>query len=113
MTDFWSGRKVLVTGGAGFLGSRVVSRLRESGVPESYITVPRSAECDLRVWENCVRSTMGQDMVIHLAGKVGGMNFSCCIDLAPWFCFEIGEAQRGEVRLVVAASRPRTETVCA
>jgi GDP-L-fucose synthase len=67
---------VLVTGGAGFLGSHVVQRLREYGVPESHISVPRSADCDLRVWENCVRASAGQDVIIHLAGNVGGIGYN-------------------------------------
>ncbi|MBI3442676.1 MAG: GDP-L-fucose synthase [Candidatus Sungbacteria bacterium] len=69
-------KKILVTGGAGFLGGFVVKKLRERGVPESQITVPHSSECDLRVWENCMRVAAGQDIVIHLAAKVGGIGFN-------------------------------------
>ena len=48
--NFWRSRRVVVTGGAGFLGSRVVAQLRERGATN--VVVPRSAELDLRVREN-------------------------------------------------------------
>jgi GDP-L-fucose synthase len=71
--SFWAGKKVLVTGGAGFLGSYVVSILRQEGAS---ITVPRSANCDLRKLDDCRKVVCGQDTVIHLAGKVGGIGFN-------------------------------------
>jgi GDP-L-fucose synthase len=48
--SFWAGKKVLATGGAGFLGSYVVSMLHQEGAS---IAIPRSADCDLRKLENC------------------------------------------------------------
>ncbi len=45
MSDFWLQRRALVTGGAGFLGSHLVERLRAAGCDE--IVVPRSADYDL------------------------------------------------------------------
>jgi len=71
--SFWAGRKVLVTGGGGFLGSYVVSILHQEGAS---VTVPRSADCDLRELENCRKAVSGQDMVIHLAGNVGGIGLN-------------------------------------
>jgi GDP-L-fucose synthase len=73
---FWRGKKILITGGAGFFGSRVVAELREKGVPKENILIPRSREIDLRVWENCVEVVRDADMVIHLAASVGGIGFN-------------------------------------
>jgi GDP-L-fucose synthase len=71
--SFWAGRSVLVTGGAGFVGSAVVERLRAAGCTR--IVVPRSREFDLTQVEH-VRGIFAQarpDLVIHLAARVGGI----------------------------------------
>ena len=73
---FWTNKKILVTGGAGFLGSFVVEKLKEKGVDEKHIRVPRSKDMDLRGWENCVEVTKDIDIVIHLAARVGGIGFN-------------------------------------
>ncbi len=69
-------KKVLVTGGSGFLGSHVVLKLIESGVLRESISVPRSKEVDLRKYEDCEKVLQGQNLVIHLAAKVGGIGFN-------------------------------------
>ena len=69
-------KKFLITGGSGFLGSFIVDKLLERGVYKRDIVVPRSKDSDLRVWDNCVKSVTGVDVVIHLAAKVGGIGFN-------------------------------------
>jgi len=74
---FWANKKVLVTGGAGFFGSFIVDKLiKERGIKPKNIRVPRSKEIDLIKWENCVKAVADMDIVIHLAGKVGGIGFN-------------------------------------
>jgi GDP-L-fucose synthase len=73
MSDFWAGRRVMVTGGAGFLGSSVVRQLAGAGATN--VSVPRSAEYDLRTRDGVERALAdaAPDVVIHLAAVVGGI----------------------------------------
>jgi GDP-L-fucose synthase len=72
-SDFWRTRRVCVTGGAGFLGSYVLDRLRRMGCGD--VAVPRSAEFDLREPEAVRRFFRASKphVVIHLAAVVGGI----------------------------------------
>jgi len=69
-----SGKKTVVTGGAGFLGSHVVDRLRQTEWC-SQVFVPRSREYDLREREAVIQmyEDLQPDIVIHIAGVVGGI----------------------------------------
>lgn len=69
-------KKILVTGGTGFVGSFVIEKLLQRDVPRDNISVPRSANFDLRKRENCERAVQGQDIVIHLAANVGGIGYN-------------------------------------
>ncbi len=70
---FWENRRVVVTGGHGFLGSFVVEKLRAAGARE--VVVPRSQVYDLRVQSEALRlyTDSRPDIVIHLAAVVGGI----------------------------------------
>ncbi|OCQ99183.1 GDP-fucose synthetase [Oscillatoriales cyanobacterium USR001] len=71
-----SDKRILVTGGAGFLGRQVVEQLVKAGANIDNISIPRSRDFDLRVMENCQRVAEKQNIIIHLAAHVGGIGLN-------------------------------------
>lgn len=71
-----SSKKYLLTGGSGFLGKYVYSKLIQRGVDKKNIIIPRSSDYDLRKWDNCIRLLENVDIVIHLAANVGGIGYN-------------------------------------
>lgn len=67
------GKKILLTGGNGFLGRAIHEKLLAHGAREEDIFTPRSAEYDLREKKSCEEAVRGRDIVIHAAAKVGGL----------------------------------------
>ncbi len=70
---FWTENRFVVTGGAGFLGSRVVNALRQRGTQS--IFVPRSADYDLREHQAVLDllADAKPDIIVHMAAVVGGI----------------------------------------
>jgi GDP-L-fucose synthase len=110
----WSQQRVLVTGGAGFLGGFVVEALRRRGVQD--IVIPRSRDYDLVERAACARllADSRPDLVFHLAARVGGIGANR--DNPGLFLFDnamMGLQLLEEIRLAGIAKTVITGTICA
>lgn len=74
---FWHNKKVLVTGGSGFVGTEVARNLTEKrGLKKEQIKISRSKQYDLRDFNACKKAVKGADIILHLAADVGGVGYS-------------------------------------
>jgi GDP-L-fucose synthase len=109
---FWADKRVLVTGGTGFLGTHLVTQLKKLQPLE--LRVPNSSEYDLRNQKDCQKAVRGVDVVIHLAANVGGIGYNqefpgtLFYDNLLMGVFLMEEARKAGVKKFVAVG-----TVCA
>jgi GDP-L-fucose synthase len=71
---FWTDKRVVVTGGDGFLGKHLVEKIKLQS-PKS-VFVPKFPEYDLRKYEDCLKVAKEGDVIIHLAANVGGIGYN-------------------------------------
>lgn len=75
MISFWTDKRIVITGGAGFLGTHLRQKLEAHGVAESQMLVPLIEDYDFTKEADVIRMyrEMRPDVVIHLAAEVGGI----------------------------------------
>lgn len=99
-------KKILVTGGAGFLGKCVVDKIIKKNPKKVFI--PRSKDYDLRNQRDCEKVVSGMDLVIHLAANGGGIGYNrqnpgtLCYDNLVMGAHIIEEARRAGVQKFVS-----------
>lgn len=98
-------KKILMTGGAGFLGKHVLDNIIEKKPKQVFI--PRSKDYDLRNQKDCEKVVQGMDLVIHLAANGGGIGYNrenpgtLCYDNLVMGAHIIEEARRAGVQKFV------------
>jgi len=73
-SKFWKDKRVVITGGDGFLGKHLVKAIKAQN-PKS-IFIPKRPEYDLRDYEDCLKVAKKGDIIIHLAANVGGIGYN-------------------------------------
>ena len=75
MNTYFENKRIVITGGAGFLGHHLMDRFAERGVSAEQIHIPLIEDYDLTKESDVIRmyETMRPDIVIHLAAEVGGI----------------------------------------
>ncbi|MBI4973190.1 GDP-L-fucose synthase [Candidatus Roizmanbacteria bacterium] len=76
MNNYFQNKKILLTGGVGFVGQHVLRELIKQGADKKNIVIPRHLEHDLRREKVCLDLTEHADIVINLAGNVGGIGYN-------------------------------------
>lgn len=71
---FWQGKRVLVTGANGFVGTHIISELKKMTLRE--LRAPSSTQYDLRDKQACIDVVKDIDVIIHLAANVGGIGYN-------------------------------------
>ena len=74
MKNYWTDKRVLITGGKGFLGTHLIEKLKT--FKPKLIRIADKDKYDLREYKDCLKATKDIDVVIHLAAKVGGIGFN-------------------------------------
>ena len=98
------GQRVVVTGGAGFLGSQVVRRLAAYGPAD--VVVPRKAQYDLTRAADVERmyADLKPQVVLHLAAVVGGIGANR--DFPGRFFFATGSHDRRQLSRETCSTSP-------
>lgn len=111
MSNFWEQKKILITGGAGFLGNYVVNLVKKKGATDIFI--PRSRDYDLTKREDCKKAVVNKDIVIHLAARVGGIGLNLASPGEQFFKNIIMDVQlMEEARLAGVKKFVSIGTVC-
>ncbi|MDZ7586965.1 MAG: GDP-L-fucose synthase [Patescibacteria group bacterium] len=76
MTNYFKHKNILLTGGAGFLGQWMYKELVKKGADKNKIIIPRSKTDNLLKLSTVKKLVKNQDIIIHLAGLVGGIGFN-------------------------------------
>ena len=111
--SFWADRRVVVTGGRGFLGGAVLATLAARGATQ--VAAPASADYDLRIPADVEKmfTDLEPDLVIHLAARVGGIGANMArpadlyLDNLLMGTYVIDEARRRETPKTVVVG-----TIC-